>query len=69
MDSLPPDPDLGRTMVIATAVMHLFSIPLYAGRMYGRIRPVWRVTWDGYFLTGAVVKAPFLKLGSQFSCR
>ena len=68
MDSLPPDPDLGRTMVVITVLLHLISIPLYCGRMYGRLRPVLQLSWDSYFLTGAVVLLPSYQRGKLPPC-
>jgi len=53
----PLDPALGPLMVIVTSVMHVILIPLFAARLYGRIVPDWRVSWDGYFLIAAVVRS------------
>jgi len=50
-----PDPSLAPLMVAVTGVMHAILIPLFAGRLYGRIVPDWRLSWDGYFLIAAVV--------------
>ena len=57
MALFPPDAGLSPTLIIAISVMRLISIPLFLGRMYSRITPVWRVSWDGYFLTLAVVSS------------
>ncbi|GAB1320021.1 hypothetical protein MFIFM68171_10231 [Madurella fahalii] len=51
----PRDPALGSLMVIVTGVMHAISIPLVGGRIYDRVVPSWRLSWDGYFLIAAVV--------------
>src|SRR3569833_2935028 len=52
-----PSPDVtrGPVIVISTTIMRLISLPLYRGRTYARIVPVWPFSWDSYFLTAAVV--------------
>src|SRR5438105_8971798 len=52
----PPDPALGPLMIIVTSVIHGIALPLFAGRLYSRIVPNWRLSWDGYFLIAAVVR-------------
>lgn len=48
----PPDPSLGS---LITTVLHILSLALFVGRMYDRIVPTRRISWDGYTLIAAVV--------------
>jgi len=51
-----PDPNLGPVMVLVTSVTHAILLPLFAGRLYVRLFPDCRLSWDGYFLIAAVVR-------------
>ncbi|KAK0719323.1 hypothetical protein B0H67DRAFT_448225, partial [Lasiosphaeris hirsuta] len=50
-----PDPAFGSAMVVATAIMRAVSLPLFACRLYSRLLPRWRLSWDSYFLVAAVI--------------
>lgn len=53
----PPDPALGALMVVVTVFTHLVSFCFFAGRLYDRLVPTWRLSWDSYFLIAAVVRS------------
>ncbi|KAK1752881.1 hypothetical protein QBC47DRAFT_281985, partial [Echria macrotheca] len=50
----PPDESRGSSLIVSSAILHGFSLPIVAARLWTRAWPRNRLAWDDYSILGAV---------------